>query len=249
MGSLPDTMGMLLSSEEMMTTGLCGWTLTPRFPSTANMVPCRCRRREAYWYAYRRQGKRMLKKYTGRSADLSMAHLEAVAQALGTQTHPAHTVPARAQERSQRQKQRPLFVSQTGAREQASEFLNEHPWPPGGSLEQADALLLPKLRPPRLHSSLIPRERLLTRLDAGLEHQLTLLSAPAGFGKTTLVCAWMAARAASLPPVGWVALDAGDNDPLRFWRYLNAACQVFLNYGGNTRVHEASCQRVSKVAR
>ncbi len=41
------------------------------------------------------------------------------------------------------------------------------------------------------------------------------------------MCAWIAARGASLPPVGWVALDAGDNDPLRFWRYLISACQVF----------------------
>ncbi len=176
----------------------------------------------------------MLKKYAGRSADLAMARLEDVAQALGTQTHQANTVPASAKERSQRQEQRTPFAYQAEAREEASEFLNEHPLPPIGSLEQADALLLPKLRPPRLHSSLISRERLLTRLDAGLEHQLTLLSAPAGFGKTTLVRAWMAARSASLPPVAWVALDAGDNDSLRFWHYLIAACQAFQEDLGST---------------
>lgn len=47
-------------------------------------------------------------------------------------------------------------------------------------------LLVPKLHLPRLHASLVSRERLLDRLDAGLERKLTLLSAPAGFGKTTL---------------------------------------------------------------
>ena len=53
-------------------------------------------------------------------------------------------------------------------------------------------LLSTKLAPPRLRSALVPRESLLTRLDAGLEHKLTLLSAPAGFGKTTLVAEWVA---------------------------------------------------------
>ena len=55
-------------------------------------------------------------------------------------------------------------------------------------------LLSTKLAPPRLRSALVPRESLLTRLDAGLEHKLTLLSAPAGFGKTTLVSHWLSAR-------------------------------------------------------
>ncbi|HZR38882.1 MAG TPA: LuxR C-terminal-related transcriptional regulator, partial [Ktedonobacteraceae bacterium] len=59
----------------------------------------------------------------------------------------------------------------------------------------------------------------------------TLLSAPAGFGKTTLVCQWIAARRPDFPPavpplgVAWVSLEVADNDPLRFWRYLITACQ------------------------
>ncbi|MGH2482642.1 MAG: hypothetical protein ACRDHW_23595, partial [Ktedonobacteraceae bacterium] len=70
---------------------------------------------------------------------------------------------------------------------------------------------------------LVEREALHTRLDDGLEHRVTLLSAPAGSGKTTLVRSWMAARP-DLPPVAWVSLDAGDNDPVRFWRYVLTAC-------------------------
>src|SRR5258708_9575720 len=90
-------------------------------------------------------------------------------------------------------------------------------------------LLSTKLTSPRLRSSLVSREQLLARLDEGLEHKLTLLSAPAGFGKTTLVSEWITTRSErhDSPPVAWVSLDAGDNDPARFWRYVITACQVF----------------------
>jgi LuxR family maltose regulon positive regulatory protein len=73
------------------------------------------------------------------------------------------------------------------------------------------------------------REPLLERLDEGLEHKLTLLSAPAGFGKTTLVSEWISTRGEreDSPPVAWVSLDPGDNDPVRFWRYVIAACRSF----------------------
>jgi len=75
----------------------------------------------------------------------------------------------------------------------------------------------------------VTRGSLLARLDEGLAHKLTLLSAPAGFGKTTLVSEWIASRGErqDSPPVAWVSLDGGDNDPARFWRYVITACQVF----------------------
>jgi len=176
----------------------------------------------------------MVKKYAGRSADLSMAHVEAVAQALDMQTQQENITQTGSLERSRRPKQHTPFAQQAEAREEESEALQETAFQLISALEQQQVLLVPKLHPPRLHASLIPRERLLRRLDAGLEHQLTLLSAPAGFGKTTLVRAWMAARGTSLPPVAWVALDAGDNDPLRFWHYLIAACQTFQEDLGRT---------------
>jgi LuxR family maltose regulon positive regulatory protein len=57
-----------------------------------------------------------------------------------------------------------------------------------------------------------------------LERKLTLLTAPAGFGKTTLVSQWLAER--NTFPVAWLSLDEGDNDPVRFWRYLITSCQA-----------------------
>lgn len=90
-------------------------------------------------------------------------------------------------------------------------------------------LLRTKLALPRPRQSLVQRASLLSRLDEGLERKLTLLSAPAGFGKTTLVSAWIATRRElqEPPSVAWVSLDAGDNDPVRFWRYGITACQTF----------------------
>ena len=83
-----------------------------------------------------------------------------------------------------------------------------------------DTILLTKLYVLPLRSSFVPRPRLVARLDAGLDGRLTLISAPAGYGKTTLVTEWLQAgehRAA------WLSLDEGDNDPRRFLAYLIAA--------------------------
>ncbi len=90
---------------------------------------------------------------------------------------------------------------------------------------EKQGLLSTKLIPPRLPSSLVPRQALLARLDAGLDRKVTLISAPPGSGKTTLVSEWLAARQSM--PVGWVSLDASDNDPVRFWRYAITACGAF----------------------
>jgi LuxR family maltose regulon positive regulatory protein len=84
-------------------------------------------------------------------------------------------------------------------------------------------LLHTKLMPPRIHSTIIPREDLSQRLDEGLSRQLTLVSAPTGFGKTTLVSQWLAERKL---PTAWVALDENDNDPVRFWTYVVSALRT-----------------------
>jgi LuxR family maltose regulon positive regulatory protein len=81
-----------------------------------------------------------------------------------------------------------------------------------------------KLIPPKGHGSLVARTPLWARLDAGLAAKLTVLSAPAGSGKTTLISQWLAARA---EPAAWLSLEPGDSDPVRFWRYVVAACEVF----------------------
>jgi LuxR family maltose regulon positive regulatory protein len=84
-------------------------------------------------------------------------------------------------------------------------------------------VLATKLYIPRLRPQAIGRPRLLERLNLGLQHSLVLVSAPAGFGKTTLVSAWVGATAR---PTAWLSLDEGDNDPVRFLTYLVAALQT-----------------------
>jgi LuxR family maltose regulon positive regulatory protein len=89
-------------------------------------------------------------------------------------------------------------------------------------------LLRTKLYMPPVRSELVSRQRLIQRLDEGLRlgRRLTLLSAPAGFGKTTLVSEWLRAwgtRDCASSQVAWVSLDKGDNDPTRFWTYALAA--------------------------
>src|SRR5258706_7958604 len=75
--------------------------------------------------------------------------------------------------------------------------------------------------PPRLKA--VPRPRLIARLNEGLHRKLTLIAASAGFGKTTLVSAWLAS---CKPPAAWLSLDKGDTDPVRFLTYLVAALQT-----------------------
>src|ERR671913_2654345 len=86
-----------------------------------------------------------------------------------------------------------------------------------------ETLLRTKLYAPQAHPDLIPRPRLLRRLEEGARRKLTLISAPAGFGKTTLLSEWCAIHSGSERPVGWVSLDEGDNDPVLFFSYLIAA--------------------------
>jgi LuxR family maltose regulon positive regulatory protein len=86
----------------------------------------------------------------------------------------------------------------------------------------AASLLATKLFIPRARQNLVSRLHLVARLNQCLSHKLTLISAPAGFGKTTLISAW----AQELPqPVAWLSLDEADNDPTRFAHYLVAALQ------------------------
>ena len=86
-------------------------------------------------------------------------------------------------------------------------------------------LLTTKLHIPPARPGLVSRPRLIERLNEGLRlgHRLTLISAPAGFGKTTLLSEWIAGHKR---PVAWLSLDKGDNDPTRFWAYFIAALQT-----------------------
>ncbi len=83
-------------------------------------------------------------------------------------------------------------------------------------------LLTTKLHIPQQRPPLVPRPHLWRQLDEGegLGRKWTLISAPAGFGKTALLSSWAAQRDTA---VAWLSLEASDNDPQQYWRYLFAA--------------------------
>jgi LuxR family maltose regulon positive regulatory protein len=76
---------------------------------------------------------------------------------------------------------------------------------------------------PRLPATPIQRGELFIRLDAGLARKVILVSAPTGFGKTTLIRMWIAQRDF---PFAWLTLDEHDNDPVRFWTYVCSALRT-----------------------
>ena len=90
----------------------------------------------------------------------------------------------------------------------------------GAATSERDVLLATKLNVPGLRPDLVPRPRLAARLDESRGRGLILACAPAGYGKTVLLAEW--ARGGR-QPVAWLSLDAGDNDPARFWRHTVAA--------------------------
>ncbi|TME36030.1 MAG: helix-turn-helix transcriptional regulator, partial [Chloroflexi bacterium] len=87
-------------------------------------------------------------------------------------------------------------------------------------------LLETKLFIPRPRAGLVARPRLIERLNQASAGKLTLVSAPAGFGKTTLLAEWLATAKPGKQRVAWLALDQSDNDPAFFWSYVIAALQT-----------------------
>src|SRR5919107_579075 len=103
-----------------------------------------------------------------------------------------------------------------------------------------EALLTTKLYVPRAHPNLVPRARLGELLREGMNRKLTLISAPAGFGKTTLLSEWRMLHLGAERPLAWVSLEEPDNDPTRFLSYLVAAL-ILDDYHviANEAVHDA----------
>jgi LuxR family maltose regulon positive regulatory protein len=87
----------------------------------------------------------------------------------------------------------------------------------------ANALLETKLYAPGRRPGVVPRARLTEQLDRGAGSRLTLISAPAGFGKTTLLADWISAARADRRSVAWLSLDPGDNESNAFWGGVMAA--------------------------
>ena len=84
-------------------------------------------------------------------------------------------------------------------------------------------ILATKLYVPRPQPEIVSRPRLVGRLNEGLHRRLTLISAPAGFGKTTLLSEWLAGCDG---PAAWLSLDEGDNDAARFLAHVVAALRT-----------------------
>ncbi len=84
-------------------------------------------------------------------------------------------------------------------------------------------LLATKLYIPKRRGGLVVRPRLLEHLRRGVDARLTLVSAPAGFGKTTLLAEWLGEMSAADSCVAWLSLDPSDNEPAVFWTYVVTA--------------------------
>ncbi|MFL5659016.1 MAG: hypothetical protein ACJ8CB_33145, partial [Ktedonobacteraceae bacterium] len=153
-----------------------------------------------YWKAYRKQHGKLSSRYLGKSETITLAHLQMVAQALAdalVETAPdidaGTAVPS-------------VQTAVSGMRSDALTLL-----------------LATKLHRPLPRAHLVRRPQLAERLTQGVMGPLTLVSAPAGFGKTTLLAQWFAE---SGMPVAWLSLEAGDNELVRFLSYLIAALQT-----------------------
>jgi len=112
-----------------------------------------------------------------------------------------------------------------------------------------EQLLSTKLFIPTARQELVHRPRLIERLDEGLHRKLTLISAPAGFGKTTLVTEWLDSLRLDTPKeeqtlyrITWFSLDKSDNDPARFLSYLISALNPVE--GVNTSIGEGALSMI-----
>ena len=163
-------------------------------------------RGDRYWYAYLTADEHLTKKYLGKTADLTLARLEHIAGVLcpqgEAQLPPPETLASATTDNEADAARHPVLAQQR---------------------TPLDPLLLTKLHIPRPRTHLVPRSHLTERLQQGVERALMLVSAPAGFGKTTLLSQWLAE---SGRPVAWLSLEPEDNDPTRFLSYLIAALQT-----------------------
>src|SRR5579863_8395758 len=112
------------------------------------------------------------------------------------------------------------------------------------------ALLETKFYVPRSRRDLVPRPRLAERLDRGSASKLMLVSAPAGFGKTTLLTEWLAAGPAAPADqrlAAWLSLDRGDNDRASFWTYVIAALRTAAPAVGESALALLQAPRPSPI--
>ncbi len=107
-------------------------------------------------------------------------------------------------------------------------------------------LIKTKLSIPPARPSLVQRPRLLERLQEGLRYSLVIISAPAGFGKTTLISNW-ARDVNQQVNTAWISLDKGDDDPNPFWEYLVASVKTLRPASGDSAVAYLHSSRTPQV--
>jgi LuxR family maltose regulon positive regulatory protein len=158
----------------------------------------------SYWKAYSsRQGK-LYRIHLGRSHKLTLEKLKAAAQAFAG-------------------KQATEGRADVSSTQSTVSSLSMHTSPRKAlTVDHHLALLQTKFYRPRKRSDLITRARLIARLNAGLDSKVTLVCAPAGFGKTTLLSQWVQTIDT---PTAWLSLDGRDNEPRLFIQSLTAALQ------------------------
>ena len=177
---------------------------------------------DVYWYAYLRKGEKLAKKYLGTTSGLTIARLEDMADLMqadraggGRRLSPAQAP------RVEHETDIPIATDDTRA--PAGLTSRHYLLPSNQQSDPLTPLLTTKLHVPRPRAQLVSRPQLTERLQEGIQGSLTIISAPAGFGKTTLLAQW---RAASRMPVAWLSLETQDNEPMRFFSYLIAALQT-----------------------
>src|SRR5215210_6578604 len=184
---------------------------------------------EEYWSAYRKQGGRLRKVYLGKAEKLTLARLDEAATRLrGHGEKATASLPADATAGDGGSSERADAAATKG-----STTADDQVWERPRQRTSTDPLLLTKLSVPSVRSSLVARTRLSERLEEGLGLKLTLVSAPAGFGKTTLLSVWISGLSGG-KPVAWLSLDPADNDPARFWPYFVTAMDQVQPGSGET---------------
>ncbi|HEX6553888.1 MAG TPA: LuxR C-terminal-related transcriptional regulator [Ktedonobacteraceae bacterium] len=159
------------------------------------------RRGTWYWYAYRSREGHLHKTYLGKSEDVTLVRLHEAATMLSEERA------ARPEQPDMIRPPQPLAATQSS------------PVTGTPSLH----LLATKISMPPARLSMVTRPRLTQQMNAATRGALTLIVAPAGWGKTTLLGAWHTEASRGAWPLAWVSLDASDNDSTRFWTYVIAA--------------------------
>jgi LuxR family transcriptional regulator, maltose regulon positive regulatory protein len=165
-----------------------------------------------YWYAYRSRGGHLHKVYLGKSEELTLVRLHEAAALLSVESATSPRTPD-----TFSSPQPPVATPSITAISMPSLHL-----------------LTTKISVPPLRLNVVTRPRLTEQLNAAMKNPLALIVAPAGSGKTTLLSAWHAEASLSAWPLAWVSLDAGDNDPIRFWTYVIAALDTLHPGVGET---------------